>query len=150
MGTLGNIRVKVAHGASSPDSLQRVLAVAHQLQAMLETLVETGQSDCVDLRRLPLTPTDCASLRMLLGRGEVRAEMDCLGPTRIQETAVPGLWWVSHCNQDGQVLAELIEVTALPELLQPHPDELRAGPQRLRARMMRPGPAAAAPKSSLV
>lgn len=112
-----------------------VLPVLHELDAMLERLIETGEPSSIDLRRTPLSPEDRESLDRVLGRGEVSATVDSLGPTHVQETAVPGIWRVTHSNQDGKALGELLEVTACPELLATPTEDIPLGLTRLRARL---------------
>lgn len=123
----------VVEGAKSSGGM--ALPVLHQLQAMLERLIETGESSTLDLRRAPLAPEDRETLETVLGRGEVSATVDSLGPTRIGETAVAGIWWVTHCNQDGKTVLEVIEVTECPELLRTQREDLPSGLGRLRSRL---------------
>ena len=61
--------------------------------------------------------------------------MNCLGPTHIHETAVSGVWWVTHYGDDRTVLGEFIEVTTCPELFTTAPQDLHAGLDRLHARL---------------
>ncbi len=130
----GGLPIKVVvKGAQSPGGM--ALPVLHELQAMLERLIETGGSSSIDLRRTPLAPQDRETLSTVLGRGEVSATVDSLGPTHIQETAVAGIWWVAHCNQDGKTVGEFIEVTACPELLGTRAEDLPSGLSRLRSRL---------------
>jgi hydrogenase-1 operon protein HyaF len=123
----------VAKAAPSPGAM--ALPVLHELQAMLERLIETGEPSSIDLRRTPLSPEDQELLKTLLGRGEVSATVDSLGPTRIAETVISGIWWVTHCNQDGKTVVELIEVSECPELLRSQREDLPAGLERLRSRL---------------
>lgn len=111
------------------------LPILQELQAMLERLIKTGEPSSIDIRRTPLAPRDRSRLKRVLGRGEVNATVDSLGPTHIQETAVPGIWHVTHCNQDGKTVGELVEVTACPELLGTPAEDLSLGLTRLRARL---------------
>jgi len=55
------------------------LSVLAEIGRMLETLTESGQADAIDLRSLPLSDVDRAQLEEVLGRGEVRAELDIAG-----------------------------------------------------------------------
>lgn len=116
------------------------LAVLHEIEAMLEALVETGKTNSIDLRRTPLTPEDYDDLKTILGEGEVRAELQALGGTRIRETAVSGVWWITHHNSADQVLGEFIEVAQCPEILMAPEQDLRAGQKLLRARLEDPLP----------
>ena len=71
----------------------------------------------------------------MLGTGEVAATVDALGLTRARETAVPGVWWVTHHDGDDAVVGELIEITACPELIVTPAEELRAAGHTLSARI---------------
>lgn len=142
MSRLSDIPVSVV--SDTPDSadsgdngstVEMALPVLHELQAMLERLIETGEPSSIDLRRTPLSPEDHETLDRVLGRGEVSATVNALGPTHIQETAVAGIWRVTHGNQDGKTLGEIVEVTTCPELLGTPAQELPSGLTRLRARL---------------
>lgn len=111
------------------------LPLLHQIATMLDTLLTSGQSDSVDLHRTPLASDDRAKLQAVLGRGELNAQVDCLGATSIRETAISGVWWVTHCDEQARVLGEFIEVTLCPEMLRCSPCELRPGLDRLRAKL---------------
>ena len=63
----------------------------------------------------------------VLGQGEVSATIDALGPTQVRETAIHGVWWVTHYNGDGTVIAEFIEVTICPRYCRTHPADARVG-----------------------
>jgi len=109
--------------------------VLHEIEAMLGALARCGHANIIDLRRAPLTAADYDCLNRVLGEGEVSAELDALGKTRIRETAVPGVWWVRHHDTSDQVLGEFIEVASCPDLLLRPEQEIRAGQRLLRARL---------------
>lgn len=106
-------------------------AVLREIAALLEQRVNTGEDAAIDLSSLPLTPADRVWLMQRLGHGEVEATVEASGRSVIRETGYHGVWWVEHHDESGKLLAELIEVTACPVLLQTHPDDLRAGLQQL-------------------
>ena len=112
-----------------------VNAILYELAGMLETLLDSGHGNAIDLRSLPLTPDEYTQLRATLGEGEVSAEVDALGPTRLRETAVHGVWWITHYNTQDQVLAEFLEVTEVPQLLKTERDDLREGLDMLNERL---------------
>ena len=56
-------------------------------------------------------------IREILGIGEVEIQIDALGPTLIQETAFPGVWWLEHRNADDVLTGRYIEITAVPALV---------------------------------
>lgn len=136
MSGLEGIRVTAAIADSEPaQTVGNVLAIVNEIEAMLETLVLSGESASIDLRNLPMAPGDYEILRRILGEGEVSSVVQALGPTRVHETAVSGVWWVSHCNSDEEVVAEFIEVTRVPAILTTHADDVRDGLETLRRRL---------------
>jgi hydrogenase-1 operon protein HyaF len=134
MSGLDQIGVQVV---TSQDDAARSYAPAllREIEALLTELVASGRSGRIDLRSLPLFPGDDARLAALLGDGEVDAALQVTGNTRVRETGVAGVWWVTHANVDGETVAEFIEVTLVPEILKTHPEDARAGLARLRERL---------------
>lgn len=110
-------------------------AMLYEITGMLKALIESGETGSVDLRRAPLDAAEHRELKSLLGRGEVNATVDSLGPTEICETAIPGIWLVSHRNPNGDTIGEFIETTTCPELLGAHSADMRAGLRTLQGRL---------------
>jgi len=108
-------------------------AVLSELYSRLLALLERGEEGAVDLRSLPMGPGDYSVLKRLLGDGEVQATVEAMGPSRVRETAMSGVWWVTHRDADGQVVAERLEVTRVPEILVTHPADLEAALPELEA-----------------
>jgi hydrogenase-1 operon protein HyaF len=102
---------------------------------LLNDLVTSGKSASIDLRSLPLLPGDYEKLKEVLGQGEVSATIDAMGLTQVCETAVHGVWWVTHYNSDETLIAEFIEVTTMPEILRTHPADAHAGLELLHSRL---------------
>ncbi len=119
--------VAQSHGNATP--------LLHEIEVLLSDLLATGKSASIDLRSLPMLPGDYEGLREALGDGEVSATVDAMGPTQVRETAVHGVWWVTHYNSDDTVIAEFIEVTYMPEILRTHPADAREGLDSLRTRL---------------
>lgn len=107
----------------------------HEIASLLCDLVESGKSSSIDLRSLPLLPGDYEKLKDVLGQGEVSATLEALGATHVRETAIHGVWWVTHYNGDETIVAEFIEVTTMPEILRTHPADAGVGLDRLRSRL---------------
>lgn len=107
----------------------------HEIAALLERLARTGESGSVQLHGLPLLPGDYAALQEALGEGELSAELQALGPTQIRETALHGVWWVTHRNSAQEVVAESIEVTRCPTILQTPLEDVADAAQALRQRL---------------
>lgn len=112
------------------------LPLLHEIEVLLNDLVTTGKSASIDLRSLPMLPGDYEKLQEVLGQGEVSATVEALGPTQVRETAIHGVWWITHRNVDDEVTAELIEVTYLPEILRTHPADARAAVETLHSRLL--------------
>lgn len=110
-----------------------MLAILCDIEALLEQLAAAGQSGSIDLRRQPLGPEEYEKLKEVLGQGEVIATVNALGPVRVWETAVHGVWWVSYQNDREETLTEVIEVTDFPEILKTDPQDIRAAAELLRA-----------------
>lgn len=114
-----------------PRSTGMAWSVLGEVLRLLETLADEGPGGTIDLRSLPLTQADRSELESLLGRGEVRAELDLAGRSEIWETAYPGAWWIRHLGAGGHVAAELIAVCPVPDIFVAHPVDVRAGTRRL-------------------
>jgi hydrogenase-1 operon protein HyaF len=110
-----------------------VAAILSELATLLERVVHGEPSVSIDLRSLPMSPQDRAELQRVLGEGEVQATVDAQGVSKLRETRVAGVWWVEHFDQQGELIAELLEVSRVPEMLASATDEMAAGARGLRA-----------------
>jgi len=115
-----------------------VTAILFELVGDLERLAREKTSATIDLRSLPMSPQDRVELQRALGEGEVQATVNAGGLSNIRETRVPGIWWVEHRDRDGELIAELIEVTHVPEFLTSATDEIASGARNLRAQITPP------------
>jgi len=106
-------------------------ALLGEIAALLQRLLATGEGGAIDLAGLPLSPADRAWLAQRLGRGEVEIRLMAAGLSTFHETAFPGVWWVSHHNEAGVRVSELVEVAHVPELVVAHPDDMKIGLERL-------------------
>ena len=120
-----------------------VAAILTELVSLLERLADGEQPAAIDLRSLPMSPHDRAELRRALGEGEVQATLNADGLSNIRETRVPGVWWLEHHDRHGELIAELIEVTRMPQILMSAPDEIAAGARTLREQITTPAAARA-------
>jgi hydrogenase-1 operon protein HyaF len=129
---LADIRVTLAHGYGLGAGLDAVLSeVAQRLAALAG-----GESpDPIDLRSLPLNPDDRARLAQLLGDGEVDVTLELDGVSRVRETGIAGVWWTEHRDARGEPIAELLEITRIPEFLSADAGEIAGGAQALRERI---------------
>ncbi len=130
--------------ADAPAALQEppsvglgggVAAILVELLAMLERLATAQTPAAIDLRSLPMSPQDRTELKSALGNGEVRATVDAEGVSIIQETGISGVWWVEHRNRLGELIAEALEVTRVPEILSCASEEIAMGAKALREQM---------------
>jgi len=108
------------------------LSVLAEVGRMLETLADSGQENAINLRSLPLTDADRAELEQMLGRGEVRAELDLAGESEVWETNYPGAWWIRHRGAGRKIASEEIAVCRIPEILKTHPVDIEAAALRIR------------------
>ncbi len=111
------------------------MAILAELVGLLERLASGDLPATIDLRSLPMSPQDRIALQSALGDGEVQATLDAQGLSSIRETRVPGLWWVEHRDPRGEIIAESIEVTRIPQILMSALDEIGAGAAALRAQI---------------
>ena len=128
MNRIDSIPVDVQGTASLTGNLVPLL---HELHHALKTFVETGTTHSIDLNSLPMAPAENERLERLLGSGEIRAQLQALGNSDIDETGIPGVWCVTHRNADGAVVARLLEITDCPAILKAQRQDLTDGVQRL-------------------
>ena len=131
-------RIPVEVAATSPHDARidaTAAALLHEIVVRLKALRDTAAGGCIDLRRTPLSPRTRDDLATVLGEGEVTATVQALGSTHLRETAIPGVWWITHHDAHGNVAGELIEIAVCPELLATPPEELHVAQERLRVRL---------------
>jgi hydrogenase-1 operon protein HyaF len=102
-----------------------------EISELLRCLLETGETAAIDLSALPLTPADLDWLRDKLGEGEIAVTLQASGESTLNETACPGVWWVTHHNEQGAVTSQFIEVAFVPELVKAHPQDVEIGRENL-------------------
>jgi hydrogenase-1 operon protein HyaF len=117
-----------------------VAAILTELVTLLERLADKDEPAMIDLRSLPMSPQDRVELQRALGDGEVLASVNAQGLSNIRETGVAGVWWVEHRDSQGELVAEMIEVTRVPQILASASDEIAAGARVLRTRIADAGP----------
>lgn len=102
-----------------------------ELLEQVRRLLATGEPSAIDLSALPLTPADLDWLREKLGAGEISVTLQANGESTLNETGCPGVWWVTHHNEQGAVTSQFIEVTLVPELVKAHPQDVAIGQEQL-------------------
>jgi hydrogenase-1 operon protein HyaF len=135
--------------ARAPRDQGHTPAILHEIRHALERLIATGEETRIDLQAMPFGPGDLEQLTGILGQGEVQARVEALGPTLIQETAIPGVWLVDYRDLADQRLGYQIEIAPVPEILRPRAEDLAEALTRLDSRWPRPNPeSTATPQSS--
>jgi hydrogenase-1 operon protein HyaF len=67
--------------------------------------------------------------------GEVEITLSVDGQSRVRETSFPGIWWVEHRSPENELLAELLEITNIPEIIVTENDEVARSARSLRERL---------------
>lgn len=111
---------------------QRLL---HELVERLGRLLEADEPSHLELTAMGLGEADFALLRETLGEGEILAEVDNGGHVSVIESGYAGIWWVSHLDEEGQVMSEFLEVSYCPEVLIAEMDVVADGLNALKARL---------------
>lgn len=122
----------VENGTAFTHNVEPLL---HEIRHALAQLLESGRETVIDLRAIPLAPGEEAAIEEVLGEGELRASLSALGPSEFRETAYPGVWLVTHYNNDNKIVGKFVEVTTVPALLKSQTEDMAAGLQRLEDRL---------------
>lgn len=123
-----------AHAQHAVELTPRIRALLGEIAQLVDGLARNGGDARVDLRSPPLEHRDRAALEAALGRGAVSARVDAARATDVRETQFPGVWWVTHHDERGEIVAEFIEVCVVPEILATPPEDIARGLAELRAR----------------
>ena len=99
----------------------------HEVRHALRRWLDEGEVTVIDLRSIPMGPGEEDRIVSALGRGEVQARMSALGPSEIIETRFPGVWLVTHYNNDEEIIGKFIEVCDMPRLLKAQEEDVREG-----------------------
>lgn len=113
-----------------------VVSLLQEVAVRLDRLARGGEAEAIDLRALPImTEDDLQQMRDTLGAGEVTATVHAMGATELEETAFPGVWWVTYFGADGDMVAERIEVAWVPDILVAQAPDVRTGLGQLVERL---------------
>ena len=119
MNSIENIDIHVADRQQTDQPVTaNVKAILHEINTMLHELLDSGTIGSIDVRSLPLLPGEYEALKVILGEGEISVILNSLGQSRIHETALAGVWWITHSDEQGDCQSEFIEVTRLPAIIQ--------------------------------
>ena len=128
-----NTLIPVELGGSKATNHSIATAVLKEILASLNDLVQSGKTAVIDLRsRSRMSAGTYNYLKEALSAGEVTAVIDADLKVEITETQYPGVWWLTHLNDQGAIVTELIEITEMPDILRPHRAEIRSGLKRLQ------------------
>ena len=130
MNHLESIDIEVISTQENTYSPQ-LIAILNELRDLLQDYRENGTQGSIDLRSLPMLPGDYETLKSTLGQGEVNVMINALGPSEIRETAIPGIWWITHKNTEGDTLTEFLEVTSIPDLVKTPQEDLMTSVDKL-------------------
>ena len=130
MSAIDKIGVKVVAAMDLPTG--NVKALLHEIAGLLEVWVQKGEAASIDLRSLPLSRGDYDELGAALGVGAVTASVDAIGASDVHETRYAGVWRVTHRNEAGEVVADLIEVCDMPAILRAPVEDVADGLLRLK------------------
>jgi HupH hydrogenase expression protein, C-terminal conserved region len=120
--------IRVRTEASSGN----VAPLLHEVRHGLARLLEDGQPAIIDLKGVPLAPGEEEGILKFLGAGEVDAELHTLGRSEIRESSYPGVWIVTHYDEQGDLKARFIEITRFPEILESQRIDMDEGLKRLQ------------------
>lgn len=126
MSKLNDIPVSVEAASGN------VIPLLHEIRHALKRVADGQDGTIIDLRSLPLAPGEDDRIETILGKGELHAELDALGPTVIQETSYAGVWLVTHRNTEGEIVARFIEVTRLPDILKSQDEDIELAIRKLQ------------------
>jgi hydrogenase-1 operon protein HyaF len=134
MSGLDSISIKVEEAGGQDFRTENLRPLMRQVEQALADLVESQRETVIDLAAMPFSDQDEAELRAFLGTGEVSAVVDAFGPSRIEETGVPGVWLVEHRDAEDRRLTLHIAITRVPALLVTPTEDLTDGLRALRDR----------------
>jgi HupH hydrogenase expression protein, C-terminal conserved region len=106
------------------DLTWNVQPILHEVRHALSQLIDTGETAIIDLRSIPLAPGEEQKLIDVLGRGEVHADLNALGPSEILETRFSGVWLVTHFNEENSIISRFIEITEIPDILKSQREDM--------------------------
>lgn len=123
MNGLPEIPVTVNYSDSNDSDVEyevtdNVRALLTEILSMLSALINDDTIDSIDIHSLPLLPSEHEAIKTILGQGKIKASFDSLGTTTIYETALAGVWWVTHNNEEDDCIAETIDITTIPAILE--------------------------------
>lgn len=129
--SLENIPIQVMSQGDALSGNARPLLM--EVVDRVRHLAQSGETSAIDLSAMPLTQADKDWLKAQLGHGEISVNLEAEGTSTLEETACPGLWWITHRDAVGRVLVELLEITPVPDLVRAHPEDIKLGLEYLES-----------------
>jgi hydrogenase-1 operon protein HyaF len=116
---------------SSDEPTRNILPLLHEVKHALHNLINIDEPTIIDLRSIPLAPGEEDKILCTLGRGEIQAHLEALGPSEIIETAYAGVWIVTHYNNENEVISRFIEISKIPDILASQSEDITTAYKRL-------------------
>ena len=101
--------------------------IMHEVRHALARLIATDETTTIDLQSIPFAPGEVDIIREHLGEGEVVIQVNALGPSTLSETKYAGVWWIEHRNNADEVTGLYIDITRVPTIVSPPPEDLADG-----------------------
>lgn len=111
------------------------ILILHEIRHALTLLIEKDEQTTIDLRAIPMAPGEEARIEESLGQGEISITLDAMGPSKIIETSISGVWLITHYNLEDEVLGKFIEITKVPSLLATQEGDLTDGLSKLNEQL---------------
>lgn len=114
-----------------PEGTMNAPALLAELRARVARHRAGERGGQIELSLLPLSPADRQVLAQVLPPGPVAVISRGFGNCHIGSTAVPGVWRLQYFNSMNTLILDLVEVTALPEVILASAEDLSDSRQRL-------------------
>ncbi len=92
-----------------------------------------AEPHAINLGRLPLTSADRKFLAISFGHTPVDVVATGYGESRMAATRLRHVWSVAHFNASGDLIADTIEIAAIPVAALATPEDMRESAARLRS-----------------
>ena len=121
MSSSSNVQFNIQIG---DDLTWNVAPLLHEVKHALDNLLKNDETTVIDLRSIPLAPGEEEKILNALGQGEVKSQLDALGPSEIIETQYAGVWVVTHYNDENDIIGRFIEITTIPDILRSQKEDI--------------------------
>ncbi len=128
---INEIPIQTSEGRKFDFATGNDVPILHEIRHALRRLLSEGKPTVIDLQAIPMAPGEEQRIMELLGVGEVKAEVNALGPSEIVETAYPGVWSIVHRNARGDTVGKFIEITRCPDILRSQEADIKASSERI-------------------